>query len=270
METSGQRAWDEAASFYSRVLSAVYEPVTASFVEFCGFRPGQRVLDVACGPGSVTALAADRTAPAGSVVGIDRSAEMIRIARYRTTGLRNIEFTRMDAERLEFDDGSFDAAVSQLALMYFDHPDRALSEMTRVVRAGGSVACLVPGRRERMVLIELASRVLAKHVPNVDAWAPKLYAFASERALETAFRSAGHKVVDCRRFSGAFHFDSPESFLRVVSVDASMVGQALKTLDERLRATVEAEILFEAGRFRSGFGVDIPFEFTMARATKER
>lgn len=95
-----------------------------------------RVLDVACGPGVVTAAIAPR---ATSVVAFDATEEMLEKAgaRCAKAGLRNVLFRRGDAESLPFEDGQFDGLVTRLAVHHFANPQRAIDEMFRVLRPQG-------------------------------------------------------------------------------------------------------------------------------------
>jgi len=96
-------------------------------------KPGERVLDVACGTGTSTAALAKRGA---EVVGIDFSAGMIAEARRRHPAL---EFATGDAQALPFGDGGFDAVTVSFGLRNFADPHAALAEMHRVLRPGGRV-----------------------------------------------------------------------------------------------------------------------------------
>ncbi len=103
--------------------------------------PGQRLLDVGCGPGTVTVDLAARVAP-GLVVGIDSSAAVIEIAQAtaREQGVEHARFQVADAYELPFDDDSFDVVHAHQVLQHLTDPVAALREMRRVTRPGGVVA----------------------------------------------------------------------------------------------------------------------------------
>ena len=103
--------------------------------------PGQRALDVGCGPGYLTRMLAESVGPTGSAVGIDAAPEMIDYASRKARGLSNCRFQAGGAESLPFGDASFDVVVSSLMVHHL--PDdlrlRSVGEMKRVLRAGGTL-----------------------------------------------------------------------------------------------------------------------------------
>jgi ubiquinone/menaquinone biosynthesis C-methylase UbiE len=113
----------------------------ARFAAALGEASRGRLLDVACGPGVVTAALAPAAA---SIVAFDATEQMLEKARARCAraGLNNVAFRSGDAENLPFGDGEFDGVVTRLAIHHFDSPRRAIKEIYRVLRPGG-VAVIV-------------------------------------------------------------------------------------------------------------------------------
>ena len=106
-----------------------------------GVQAGTRLLDAACGPGTLAATAAARGADA---VGLDLAGDMVALARRRHPELR---FLEGDAERLPFAAGSFDAVAAGFLVHHLPHPERAAAEFARVLAPGGRVAATVWDRR---------------------------------------------------------------------------------------------------------------------------
>ena len=100
--------------------------------------PGRDLLDVGCGPGTITVDLAGRLAP-GRVVGLDSSAEVIELARRDAGELANLEFRTGDAYALPVEDASFDAVHAHQLLQHLADPVAALREMRRACRPGGVV-----------------------------------------------------------------------------------------------------------------------------------
>jgi SAM-dependent methyltransferase len=141
-----QRFW---RPFGGRLLMGLTGPGTGEehrmALSMLSIQPGDRVLDVACGPGNFTrdfALAAGD----GLVVGIDASAPMLDVA-VRETDAANVAYLRGDAGALPFRDGSFDAVCCFAALYLIEEPMRALAEIVRVLAPGGRVAILTSCHR---------------------------------------------------------------------------------------------------------------------------
>jgi ubiquinone/menaquinone biosynthesis C-methylase UbiE len=104
-------------------------------------RPGMRLLDVGCGPGSITRGLAERIAP-GQAIGLDLSRETLSFAREDAAarGLENLRYEEGSVYDLPFPAASFDIVFAHQVLQHLREPDTALREMLRVVRSGGLVA----------------------------------------------------------------------------------------------------------------------------------
>jgi SAM-dependent methyltransferase len=119
-----------------------YAPYTRRLFAAAGIKPGMRVLDVGCGPGDVSFLAAELVGPQGSVVGIERDEAAVANASQRALdrGTENVDFLVGDFREVEPAGGPFDALVGRLVLMYQADPAAAVASAARHLRAGGIVA----------------------------------------------------------------------------------------------------------------------------------
>lgn len=146
-ETSRQK--DEIAGLFSRAAST-YDQIGPRFFSYFGKRlielaqipRGARVLDVATGRGAVLIPAAEAVGQLGSVIGIDISEAMVlqTAAEITRLHLANAEVRQMDAENLQFSDGSFDGITCGFAIFFFPQLDRALAELRRVLKPNGLFA----------------------------------------------------------------------------------------------------------------------------------
>jgi ubiquinone/menaquinone biosynthesis C-methylase UbiE len=147
--------------------------LTEEVLRAAGIRPGMRVLDVGCGAGDVSFLAATLVGPAGSVVGVDRSGEAITLAKRRAAdvGLANVSFVTQDLHELATE-ARFEAIIGRLVLMYFPQPDELLRRLIQLLMPGGIVA---------FHEFDVTAATSAPHVP--------LFALSVARVSET-LRSA--------------------------------------------------------------------------------
>lgn len=265
-----REAWSVTAVNYDRMSRELFSGFTESFMGFADLTGGEKVLDVACGSGLASLAAAQKVGPKGSVVGIDLAPGMVQVAagKAKSLGLK-LEFQEMNAEKLTFPDGSFDAVISQLGLMLFAKPEAALKEMVRVVRKGGVVGCLVQGVPERMLFTSLIMRNAVKHVPQMKVpGAPTLYSFGPPGVLDKALQEAGLGEVQAARKEGTFSFDSPQAYWDTLTDGAGRMRSILQSLEPRVRDAIQADTLRDAERCRKDGRLEIPWEVVMARGTK--
>jgi SAM-dependent methyltransferase len=104
-----------------------------------GAGAGARILDVGCGPGFHVAELLDEVGADGSIVGVDRSPQMLAVAARRCQGHDNVQFLEADATSLPVEDAGFDRALSVQVLEYVADVDAALAELHRALRPGGRV-----------------------------------------------------------------------------------------------------------------------------------
>ncbi len=145
-QIAGARAYE---ALFVPSLIGPFAPIVA---DAAGIRPGDRVLDVACGTGVLTREAARRSGPSGRVSGLDANPGMLAVAREQAAAApasaamvpeAPIEWHQDRAESLPFADASFDVVTSQFGLMFFSDRAGAIAEMRRVLRPGGRLAVAV-------------------------------------------------------------------------------------------------------------------------------
>jgi SAM-dependent methyltransferase len=129
------------ADAYEQVMGRWSRHLAPLLIRFGGLSDGDRVLDVSCGTGSLT-LTLPEIANVASVTGIDQTNSFVEFARGRNTDPR-ISFQTADARALPFENNSFDRAFSMLVLQFIPDAARAVAEMRRVVRPGGTVTAAV-------------------------------------------------------------------------------------------------------------------------------
>jgi SAM-dependent methyltransferase len=137
--------WDRMSQIYVREVDKRFEPVVEELIARAALAPGQHVLDLGTGTGSVAIRAASLVGPGGQVSGVDPSPEMLALAQQRgiALGLTNCSFREGSGEAIPADDGSVDVLLASLSLMYVIDRTAAAREIARVLRPGGRLAAAV-------------------------------------------------------------------------------------------------------------------------------
>lgn len=215
----------ETAEIYeSRFVPALFADWAPHVVEMGDVAAGQSVLDVACGTGIVARTAAPRVGAAGRVVGIDLNDAMLTVAARVCPG---VELRRADVTNLPFGDGTFDAVLCQMALMFFPDPLGALREMGRVAKAGGIVVVMVPSSLDAQPAYRLLVELAARHAgPQAVAMLSAYWASGNLDALLDTFRAAGLDVLSTRTRMGTARFASIDEFV-AVEVESTPVRERL-------------------------------------------
>ena len=137
--------WRRAAPTYESVVP-YFTLMGERVVDYADLAPGEEVLDVACGKGATLLPAGRAVGPDGRAVGVDIVPEMVAAARMAAAeaGLTNVEVLEMDAEHLDFGDGSFDTVICAFALAFFGDAAAAMREFRRVLRDDGRFVASAP------------------------------------------------------------------------------------------------------------------------------
>jgi SAM-dependent methyltransferase len=148
-EVPGAETFHTSADAYDRHIGRYGPALAGGLISAAGVRPGQRALDVGCGPGALTAALAELLG-ASHVAAVDPSERFAQACASRVEGVR-IEVAA--AEALPFRDGAFDAALSQLVVNFMTDAPAGVGEMRRVTRPGGTVASAVWDYADGMTLL---------------------------------------------------------------------------------------------------------------------
>jgi ubiquinone/menaquinone biosynthesis C-methylase UbiE len=207
--------------------------------EAAGVRKNQRVLDVGCGTGALTLAAAEAVGPGGEVSGIDPNPEMLAVARRKTS---TIDWRDGRAEALPFRDASFDAVLSQFAMMFFDDPAAGLREMRRVLRPRGSIAVAVCDAVERSpgyaALAALLDRLFGQRVGDAFR-AP--FALGNAARLRALCDAAGLDGASITARDGTVRFASIDALVSTERACAWTLGGLLDEAQfERLRTEAQS------------------------------
>ena len=178
------------AEAYDRFMGRYSAPLAAQLANFAGITVGQRVLDVGCGPGALTAELVRRLGP-DAVEAVDPSEPFVDAARQRQPGV-NVQ--RAAAEQLPFEDRGFDAALAQLVVHFMSDPLVGLREMARVTRDRGVVAACVWDHAGGQGPLGVFWKAALELDPDVED--ESQLAGAREGHLALLFRTAGLREIE--------------------------------------------------------------------------
>jgi ubiquinone/menaquinone biosynthesis C-methylase UbiE len=224
-----------------------------AIVDWVDPTPGKRILDLACGPGTLSYRLARDVSPDGEVVGIDLALGMIELARRETPPGLPARFELMDMEDLRFPDASFDAAVCGHGLQFVPDLLRALTEARRVIKSTARMAASVPvdpsQPSEAQAILE---RVVGGSLPPAPRARDQ---FVTRRTVEDedAFaaiaRQAGFRETRVVRFEESTTWRSPQHYIErasgwwsmAIRLDAVSADERAVLLARGVRA-IEAEL----------------------------
>ena len=207
-----------APELYERYLvPAVTAVWAADLIERAGLKAGQRVLDVACGSGVVTRLAAAQVGATGRVAGLDINAGMLERARslHQDIGA-SIEWHHNDVVAMPFPDGAFDVVLCQLGLQFFPDRPPALREMYRVLVPGGRLALNVYSPIERNPAARALADGLDRHLdPAASVSKRSEHALDDPETVRGLVAGAGFRDLEIHTVTQVVRFPSPTEWLRI-------------------------------------------------------
>lgn len=213
-----------AEIYESKFVPALFADWAPHVVEMGDVGPGQSVLDVACGTGIVARTAASRVGTQGKVVGVDLNQSMLTVAERVCAG---VELRQADVADLPFEDATFDAALCQMALMFFPDPTAAIREIGRVVKPSGTVVIMVPSSLDAQPAYRLLVDLAAGHAgPQAVAMLSAYWSCGDLDELIGTVRTAGLDVLSTRTRMGTARFDSIDEFVSV-EVESTPVRERL-------------------------------------------
>lgn len=196
------KAWDgeegEEWAADARHYEATGQAYTRRLLAAAAIASGERVLDVGCGNGGSTRLAARAAAP-GAVTGIDLSGPMLEVARDRSKeeGIDNVDFVKGDVQVHPFAPSTFDVAISSFGAMFFEDPVAAFANVGRALRPGGRLAFHAwqeLARNEWLVAIR-GALAAGRDLPAPPTGAPGPFGLADPETSRALFEAAGFTDV---------------------------------------------------------------------------
>jgi ubiquinone/menaquinone biosynthesis C-methylase UbiE len=239
---SGSAVELRVAENYERwFVPVIGRPLATDLVHEAGLMPGGRVLDVACGTGIVTRLAAERVAPDGVLGGVDVTPGMLTLARQLAASAPvHIEWYEASAEAMPLPDDAFDVVFCQLGLMFMTDRRAALREIRRVLAPGGRTYITTP---TPTAFFGVMDNALARHgLGPAAGFVRQVFSLHEPTELERAFREAGFADVRVRVDTKTPRLPAPREFLWQY-IDSTPMSGPLRQLPQDRQAALENDIV---------------------------
>ena len=258
MWASVAEAWEQNAAF----IDARGANLTARMVELAEPRPGDRVLELACGAGGPGLASAPLVAPDGEVVVSDVAVEMTAIAARRAAerGLANVTPRVLDLEAVDEPDASFDVVHCREGLMLVPDPDRAAREIRRVLRPGGRAVVSVWGPRERNPWLAVVFDVVATRLgaPVPPPGRPHPFSLDDPRRLETILTHAGLARVAVEEIAVPYRASSIDEWWDRTAALAGPLARRLASLPAAASSALRDDAHRAIASFQTEDGLEIP------------
>lgn len=259
----GWQLTGSSADAYDELLvPAIFEPWAQSLLDLAHPRPGDRVLDVACGTGAVARAAAARVKPEGTVTGVDVNAGMLATAR-GTDG--TVDWRHADAAALPFPDRTFDVVLCQQGLQFMADRQAATRELRRVLAQPGRLAVSAWRDIDRSPGYAAFADALERHA-GAGGIMRAPFAFGDQDSLRRVLLGAGFDSVRIVIDVKVCRFPSVAEFLRYEAL-ASPLAEPVGRLDPGSRDVLVAELEGVLGAYVDDDGLALPIEAHVALAT---
>ncbi len=262
--------WQQVATGLDLLLPQL-APASRRLLDALAPKPGERLLDLACGTGE-PALTLARHHPGTEVIATDAAPAMAAItaAKAEREALPNVGSCCARAEQLPFAENSFDGACCRFGVMLFTEPNRALNEIARVVRPGGRFVFCVWRGEGGMTTLEWAHRAFApllpaeRHPPLALATSLGRRGCIEQLAATTPFRLAAveHARLDYRFENFDHYWETMEA--------SGLMSRQLEVLDRENRRRARKTMEEMAKRWQRPEGLVIPHHYLVATAVNEK
>jgi len=253
------------AESYDHFFTPVTTNAIAPRLKTIGLKPGDRLLDVACGSGALAAAAREQGAQA---TGIDLTPGMIALAKARHPG---IDFREAEVEHLPFSDGAFDVVACNFGIGHFPYPERSVAECARMLKAGGRVALAwwdTPDKQRIMGLFRDAVAEIGAQLPPDVPPGYSLFRFSDSGAFRALLEGAGLNDVTISEHPATHRVPDMATLWRGGLGSSAVTSSAIGYQDEATQAKIRAAVERLAQPYMTADGLVLPVAFKIAAGRK--
>ena len=267
-------SWDRAASRWRHQAERMRDVTMALstwMVDQLHLQPGQRVLELAAGPGDTGFLAAELIRPGGTLISSDAAEGMLEVARERAQalGIDNVEFKLLQLEWIDLPAASVDAVLCRWGVMLALDPGAATREARRVLRPGGRFALAVWDAAEHNPWATISQRALIDlgHMEPAPAAGPGMFALASAPRLAQLLEDAGFTEVVVDAVALPRRYRDVDDYLAETADLSRSFGERWDRFDAGERERVREHVRALLGAFAGAEGIELPGRSLVAAAT---
>jgi ubiquinone/menaquinone biosynthesis C-methylase UbiE len=275
---ASRQQWSEAAASWARAAeeeeTGASGEATRWMLGAAELRPGQRVLELACGAGRVGLQAASRVGPDGTVLCSDFSPAMVDAVaeRVERLGVPNVSTRVLNAEQLDLpDDERFDAVLCRFGYMLMADPGQALRESERVLRPEGRLVAAVWGSGEENPWLSLILSAVMEHLgaPPPEPGAPGPFSLGDRERLRALVEAAELAGVEIAEIETKQPYASIEAWWEEILEVSGPLAAMLKAMPEADRESIRAAVLAAGESFIAADGSAVfPASILAAKARK--
>lgn len=275
-KTTTRQQWEDAAyawHTWGPTLEAWLGTSTERMLDHAGVTTGASVLDVAAGAGGQTLAAARRAGSDGRVVATDISPTILTFAAKQAAeaGLTNVETVEADGEDLgAVADGTFDAAISRLGLIYLPDQAGALRGLRAALRPGGRLSAVVYSTPERNGFFSLPVSVIRRRagLPAPGPGLPGPFSLGGAGVLEQRLQNAGFRDVTAEAVDAPLLLPSAAECLRFERESFGALHQMLAEVPAQEREDIWAEVHDGLRQFEADGAFVGPCELLVGSGTR--
>ena len=277
LKSEARRQWESAAPGWAKwesVVAGGLIDVTDAMLEMAGVEAGKLVLDLACGAGSQTIMAAKRVGPSGRVVAADISPIMLEHVQSSAEreGLDNIETLASAAEDLALTPDSFDAAICRLGLMLFPSPGQALDAVRTALKPAARLAALVFTTPANNRFMAEPMQILLRHAGKSPPapGQPGIFALGASGVLEKLFVNRAFDDVQTETVRAPFRLASTADALQMMQQAFGVYRAVISNLDQAAQAAAWEDVGECISQFETETGFETELEFVIGSGAKPR